>query len=72
LEGICVSTGAACSSGSLRPSPVLRAMALPEDRLRSAIRLSLSPTLTETQLDQAAARIAQVVSRLRSLGDDEA
>jgi cysteine sulfinate desulfinase/cysteine desulfurase-like protein len=47
-------------------------MALPEDRLRSAIRLSLSPTLTETQLDQAAARIAQVVSRLRSLGDDEA
>ena len=42
-EGICVSTGAACTSGSLAPSPVLLALGLPPDRAREAVRFSLGP-----------------------------
>jgi cysteine desulfurase len=71
LEGVCVSTGAACSSGSMLPSAVLRAMGLPDERLRSAIRISLAPTLSEAEIDAAGQQIARVVARLRSLQDDE-
>ncbi len=71
LEGVCVSTGSACSSGSLLPSAVLRSMGLPEERWRSAIRLSLSPTLTPEHVNTASRIIAQVVSRLRSLSKIE-
>jgi cysteine desulfurase len=65
LAGVCCSAGAACSSGSLLPSPVLRAMGLPEDRLRSAVRFSFSHLLRETDVAEAAARVAAVVGRLR-------
>ncbi len=47
LAGICCSTGSACSSGSLLPSPVLRAMGLPDEHLHSAMRFSLNSLLTE-------------------------
>jgi cysteine desulfurase len=65
LAGICCSTGSACSSGSLLPSPVLQAMGVPDDVLRSAMRFSLGPFLTEQELDEAARRISDVVARLR-------
>jgi cysteine desulfurase len=65
LAGVCCSTGSACSSGSLLPSPVLRAMGVPDDRLRSAMRFSLAHTLTEEEIDEAARRIASAVGRLR-------
>jgi cysteine desulfurase len=65
LAGVCCSTGSACSSGSLLPSPVLQAMNVPDDRLRSALRFSLSPLLSEADIDEAAARICRVVKRLR-------
>jgi len=66
LAGVCSSTGSACSSGSLLPSPVLRAMGVPEDRLRSAMRFSLSHLLSEAQMTEAARRIGEAVRRLRS------
>lgn len=66
LAGVACSTGSACSSGSLLPSPVLRAMGVPDDVLRSAMRFSLSATLTEGEIDTAAERIAECVGRLRS------
>lgn len=66
LAGIACSTGSACSSGSLLPSPVLQAMGVPEDALHSAMRFSLSPLLTEEAIDEAARRIAAVVTRVRS------
>jgi cysteine desulfurase len=66
LAGVACSTGSACSSGSLLPSPVLQAMGVPDDLLRSAMRFSLSPLLTLHDIDEAARRIAAVVSRLRS------
>jgi cysteine desulfurase len=65
LAGIACSTGSACSSGSLLPSPVLRAMAVPESVLHSAMRFSLSPLLSEEEIDEAAQRIGATVVRLR-------
>jgi cysteine desulfurase len=65
LAGVACSTGSACSSGSLLPSPVLRAMRVPEQVLHSAMRFSLSFLLTEEEVDEAARRIARVVARLR-------
>jgi cysteine desulfurase len=65
LAGVACSTGSACSSGSLLPSPVLQAMGVPEQVLHSAMRFSLSPLLTEAEVNDAARRIAAVVNRLR-------
>ncbi len=67
LAGIACSTGSACSSGSLLPSPVLRAMGVPEDVLASAMRFSLTHLLTEEEVDEAARRVADVVGRLRAV-----
>jgi cysteine desulfurase len=69
LAGVACSTGSACSSGSLLPSPVLQAMGVPEPVLHSAMRFSLSPFLTEAEVNEAARRIAAVVDRLRRLAD---
>lgn len=71
LACVCCSTGSACSSGSLLPSPVLQAMGVPEEHLRSAMRFSLSALLTEEEIDAAAVRIAEAVGRLRQLGDED-
>jgi cysteine desulfurase len=65
LAGVCCSTGSACSSGSLLPSPVLQAMGVPDEVLRSAMRFSLSPLLEEAEVDEAARRVVTVVERLR-------
>jgi cysteine desulfurase len=65
LAGVACSTGSACSSGSLLPSPVLQAMNAPKEVLHSAMRFSLSPLLTENQVREAARRVTEVVGRLR-------
>jgi cysteine desulfurase len=70
LAGVCCSTGSACSSGSLLPSPVLRAMGVPEEVLRSAMRFSLSPLLGEVEVEEAARRVVGVVRRLRAAATD--
>jgi cysteine desulfurase len=70
LAGICCSTGSACSSGSLLPSPVLQAMGVSGERLHSAMRFSLSHLLDDAQMVDAAQRIAQVVGRLRATATD--
>lgn len=66
LAGVCCSTGSACSSGSLLPSPVLEAMQVGPERLRSAVRFSFSPTQTLEEIDEAAQRIITAVHRLRN------
>src|SRR5207237_744954 len=65
LADVACSTGSACSSGSLLPSPVLRAMGVPDEVLHSAMRFSLSSWLSEADVDEAAQRIGTVVRRLR-------
>ncbi len=64
LAGVACSTGSACSSGSLLPSPVLQAMGVPDEVLRSAIRFSFGPTLTEADIDDAADRVAGCVKQI--------
>ena len=64
LAGIACSTGAACSSGSLLPSPGLAALGLDEDRRRGAIRFSFGPTLTDEEVSTAAQRIVEAIRGL--------
>jgi cysteine desulfurase len=72
LEGIAVSTGAACTSGTVAPSPVLLALGLPPAQAREAVRFSLGPENTEEEIDRAAAVTAAVVARVRAAGDEAA
>lgn len=67
LEGVAVSTGSACSSGTLEPSHVLRAMNLPAHRAQNSIRFSLGAGNTEEQIDHVIATLPRVVAKLRSL-----
>ena len=52
LEGIAVSSGAACSSGKVQPSHVLSAMGVPARLARAAVRVSLGPSTTEAQIER--------------------
>ena len=65
LEGICVSTGAACSSGSTEPSHVLTAMRLPEPQIRGSIRYSLGLTTTADDIAYVLDVVPTIVRRLR-------
>jgi cysteine desulfurase len=67
LEGIAVSTGSACSSGTLEPSHVLRAMGLSAHRVQSSIRFSLGLGNTADQIDRVLDRLPPIVQRLRAL-----
>jgi cysteine desulfurase len=68
LEGIAVSTGSACSSGTLEPSHVLRAIGLPPPRVEGAVRFSLGPGTTDAEIDRVLEAVPAVVSRLRARG----
>src|SRR5205823_11946089 len=67
LAGVCCSTGSACSSGSLLPSPVLMAMGVAEPVLRSAMRFSFSHLLSVEEVEEAVRRVGGVVRRLRAV-----
>jgi cysteine desulfurase len=64
LDGIAVSLGSACASGSTRPSPTLMAMRIPDDRLRSSVRFSLGATTAESEIDEAIRRIIRVIDQV--------
>lgn len=68
LEGVAISTGSACSSGSLEPSHVLKAMGLPNARARNSLRFSLGPTTTSDEIDFIVGVLPRLVGRLRQLG----
>ena len=65
LEGIAVSTGSACSSGTLEPSHVLRAMGLPAHRTQNSIRISLGQGNTDRDVDYFLEKVPAVVQKLR-------
>lgn len=65
--GICASSGSACTSGSLEPSHVLRAMGLPYTVLHGSIRFSLSRFTTEAEIDQVLTVMPGIVEKLRAL-----
>jgi cysteine desulfurase len=66
-QGICASAGAACSSGSLEPSPVIRAMGVPDRVAHGAVRFSLSRYTTDFEVDTAIATLPPIISRLRDV-----
>jgi cysteine desulfurase len=65
LEGICCSTGSACTTGSTDPSHVLSAMGYPEEEARGALRLSLGRTTTEEDISRAAVVVPETIVRMR-------
>lgn len=65
--GICASSGSACTSGSLEPSHVLRAMGVPFTAAHGSIRFSLSRYNTEEEVDFVIEKMSPVVNRLREL-----
>jgi cysteine desulfurase len=67
LEGVAVSTGSACSSGTLEPSHVLKAMGFPPHRTQNSIRFSLGAANTEAEVDRVVAILPGIVEKLRSL-----
>jgi cysteine desulfurase len=67
LEGIAVSTGSACSSGTLEPSHVLKAMGFPAHRTQNSIRFSLGMGTTDADIDRVVAVLPGVVEKLRTL-----
>jgi cysteine desulfurase len=65
LDGVAVSTGSACSSGTLEPSHVLKAMGFPLHRTQNSIRFSLGAGNTEAEIDRVIALLPAIVERLR-------
>lgn len=66
IEGVCASSGSACSAGSLEPSHVLRAMRLPKELANSYVRFSLGRESTAQEVSTAAAALRRVVERIRN------
>ncbi|HEV8291644.1 MAG TPA: aminotransferase class V-fold PLP-dependent enzyme, partial [Tepidisphaeraceae bacterium] len=66
-QNICASAGAACSSGSLEPSHVLKAMGIDNRIAHGAIRFSLSKFTTDAEIDRALAVLPNVIGKLRAV-----
>ena len=66
LEGVAVSSGSACAVGSLEPSHVLKAMGLPHELARAAVRFSFGSVNTAEDIDYIQEALLKVVERLRS------
>ena len=60
-RGVMASAGAACSSGSLEPSPILLAMGVPETVAHGSIRFSFARDTTDAEIDEAIPIVAEVV-----------
>ena len=65
--GICASSGSACTSGSLEPSHVLRAMGIPFTAIHGSIRFSLSRYNTEAEIDKVSEIMPKIIKELREL-----
>lgn len=66
-QGVCASSGSACTSGSLDPSHVLLAIGLPHEKAHGSLRLTLSEANTEQEIDFVTEQIEKIVARLRSM-----
>ena len=67
MEGICGSSGSACTSGSLDPSHVLLAIGLPHEIAHGSLRLTLNEEITKEDLDFVVEQLKRIIERLRSM-----
>ena len=67
MEGICGSSGSACTSGSLDPSHVLLAIGLPHEIAHGSLRLTLNEEITKEDLDFVIEQLKKIIERLRSM-----
>lgn len=67
LQGVAVSTGSACSSGSLEPSPIIRALGKSDELARGAIRFSFGKDNTEEDVEYVAEKLLPAIENLRRL-----
>ncbi len=67
MQGICASSGSACTSGSLDPSHVLLAIGLPHEIAHGSLRMTLSEETTKEELDFVVDQLKDIVARLRSM-----
>ena len=67
MDGICASSGSACTSGSLDPSHVLLAIGLPHEIAHGSLRLTLSEETTKEEIDFVVERIKKIVEHLRNM-----
>ena len=65
LEGVCASSGSACTAGSVEPSHVLRAMGVPESRAKALVRFSLGRESTEEEVARVERLLPAVIDRCR-------
>jgi cysteine desulfurase len=65
LDDVAVSSGSACTSATVEPSYVLRALGLPDDLAHASLRFTIGRFTTEEDIDRAARRVIEVVERLR-------
>jgi cysteine desulfurase len=71
LKGVAVSTGSACSSGSLEPSHVLTALGLSREEVRGSLRFSFSQYTTREEIDYVVSALTEIVARLREMAPDD-
>ena len=67
MEGICASSGSACTSGSLDPSHVLLAIGLPHEIAHGSLRMTLSAENTKEEMDTVVEKLKEIVEKLRSM-----
>lgn len=66
-NGICASSGSACTSGSLDPSHVLLAIGLPHEIAHGSLRFTLSETTTKEEIDYTVDKLKEIIDRLRGM-----
>ena len=67
ISGICASTGSACSSASLEASHVLLAMGVPHEKAHGSLRLSISHSTTDEDIDYIIEKVPEIVEKLRNM-----
>jgi cysteine desulfurase len=70
LEGVAVSVGSACSSGTLSPSPAILSLAIPPSHARSVVRFSLSRRTTEEEIEFVAGLLPTIVAEARRVSGE--